>query len=347
MVRSIPQLEALRDEWDALSRRFRSPLVDHDWFVSCAEAFHHDGDLCILTTREGNVLTGVAPLVREGGRLVLLGGSRLHEPCNWLFSTDDVLAELAEAALALGEPMILQRVPAASPVWRVFAGVPKWRAVTLVRPAADALAVSTRGSWDAYYESLSSHVTSNLRRLRRKAEKALGPMAFVQHAPSPAEAGPLFETVVSIEGSGWKGRRGSSLAAREDLRSFFRRYCDRAARERRLRVSTLSFGEKVAAVELSVLAYGRLWQLKIGYHDALAAYYPGLHLTEMSIRSAFEQGLDGYEFLGSAAPWEARWNADAHAYRSCAVYPMRPMALAGACRDAARVVQRYALGVQR
>jgi hypothetical protein len=56
-------------------------------------------------------------------------------------------------------------------------------------------------------------------------------------------------------------------------------------------VTTLSFGSNVAAVELSVEAYRRMWQLKIGSNDALAKFYPGLHLTEASIRSAFERGF--------------------------------------------------------
>jgi predicted N-acyltransferase len=47
MVRSIRQLEALRDEWDALAAPFESPLLDHDWFTSCAEAFHSGEDLQI------------------------------------------------------------------------------------------------------------------------------------------------------------------------------------------------------------------------------------------------------------------------------------------------------------
>ena len=58
-------------------------------------------------------------------------------------------------------------------------------------------------------------------------------------------------------------------------------------------------------MELAIEACGRHWQLKIGYVDELAAYYPGLQLTEGSIRAAFAAGLDAYEFLGSAASWEA------------------------------------------
>lgn len=340
MVRSIRQFEGLRDEWDGLSASSRSPLLDHDWLLSCAEAFYRDGDLRIVTATRGQSLVGAAPLASEGSsagrRLMLLGVSRLYEPSGWLFSSDRALAELVDRTVALKRPMVLQRIASGSAVADQLLALPKYRAMTIARSTAPALGVITSGSWDAYYASLSSQITGNLQRLRRKAEKALGPLSYVQRDPGPADVDALLETVVAVEGSGWKGRQGSSIAARADLRDFFRRYCHRAAASRRLRVSMLSFGSQVAAVELSIEAYARLWQLKIGFDDRAAAYYPGLHLTVGSIRTAFERGLDSYEFLGSAAAWEERWRPEPREYQTLAVYPVTAPGLAGMCRDAAR-----------
>jgi len=95
----------------------------------------------------------------------------------------------------------------------------------------------------------------------------------------------------------------------------------------------LRFGTQLAAAELSVAAYGRMWQLKIGYHEAVGAYYPGLHLTAASIEEAFERGLEAYEFLGSAAPWEERWNPEVRRFHTLIAYPMTAAGLAGAGRD--------------
>lgn len=340
MVRSIQQLEAIRDAWDALAAPSGSPLLEHDWFMSCAEAFHPEQDLQVITAWKGDTLSGVAPLVREGGRLVILGGSRLHEPSDWLFSCGEALSDLVDRAIDVGHPLILQRMRADSAAVRELSRLPRMRALTAVRPSADSLAVITQGTWDAYHAGLSSRITTNLRRLRRKAEKALGPMTVAQSSPTPADVDAHLETVVAVEGSGWKGRRGSSLAGRADLRDFFRRYCRRAAAKGRLRVSTLSIGAHVAAVELSVEACRRVWQLKIGYQESLATYYPGLQLTEASIRSAFERKLDAYEFLGSAAEWEERWRPETRRYRLVAVYPVTAIGLVGACRDVAGTVWR-------
>ena len=79
---------------------------------------------------------------------------------------------------------------------------------------------------------------------------------------------------MSVEHSGWKGTGGSSLYQRPLLRTFFRQYALRAAARRMLRVATLSFGTTPAAVEFSVEAGNRVWQMKIGYQEALAPVLP-------------------------------------------------------------------------
>jgi CelD/BcsL family acetyltransferase involved in cellulose biosynthesis len=340
MVQSIRRLESLREPWEAMAQRFQSPLVGHDWFLSCAEAFHRDSDISVLTTSAGGEVSGIAPLVREGPRVVVLGAGQLYEPCDFVYATDAAATELVEKAVALGRPLILQRVSDDSAVVRAVQGLPLTRAWRVVRESASALGVNTQGAWATYHASLSSRLRTNLPRLQRKAQKALGPMSIRHHHPTPSDVDAHLETFARVEGSGWKGRHGSSLSARPDLRRFFERYCRRVAAKGQLCMATLSFGADVAAVELSVEAYGRMWQLKIGYLDSLAAYYPGLHLTEASIRSAFERGLRSYEFLGSAARWEERWRPDARSYRLLAVYPTTPRGLAGACGDVVRAGRR-------
>ena len=337
MALSIPQLDALRDEWPSLASDRRTPLLDHDWFLSCAEAFHAASDLRIVTARLGGQLVGVAPLVQEqsatGRRVMQLGVSRLYEPSDWLCASDDAASDLVDQALALGPPVVLQRLPEVSIVARALRARPWRNAVTLARSTASALAVPTQGRWTDYYGRLSSQVTSNLKRVRRKAEAALGPMRVEHLTPAPSEVDALLESFIVIEGSGWKGRRGSNLGTRADLRGFFWRYCHRAAAQERLHIARLSFGSHTAAAELSVVAYARMWQLKIGYHDSVGAYYPGLHLTSSSIQWAFEQGLEAYEFLGSAAPWEERWRPEVRLYQTVAAYPMTTSGMVGAGRD--------------
>ena len=339
MVRSIPQLERLREDWDALAARFASPVLDHDWFLSCAEAFHADTALRISITRHAGEVTGIAPHALEpdtgGTRLRLLGVSRLYEPSGWLFRSDRDLAGLVEDVVRQRHPIALQRIDAGSPVCAAVLQLSRRRALTTSRPTRPSLGIAIRGPWADYYGTLSTRITENLARLQRRAERTLGPMRVEHSIPSPEDAGAALERFIAIEASGWKGRRGSSLRDRPDLHDFFRRYSQRAAARRRLRISSLRFGGQLAAMEISVDAYDRMWQLKIGYNDALSQFYPGLQLTRESIRSAFERGVQSYEFLGAAASWEERWRPEARPYRLLLAYPLSARGVVGACTDIA------------
>ena len=344
LIRSCAALATLRNEWDGLARPAASPLLEHDWFISCAEAFHGSDDLRVITVWDGDTLVAAAPLVSEktssGPRLTLLGASRLYEPSGWLFTSEDALLTLVTETRRARLPLLVQRVPAGSPLCNAVARVNRGRAVTFIRESSPALGIATRGDWNSYYRGLSTRITSNLPRVRRKAERSMGALEIDFSVPAPDDVHALLQTFSDIEGSGWKGRRGSALAQRADLRRFFDLYCRRAAERGRLRVATLRFGREIAAMELAVDAYERHWQLKIGYRDDLAAFYPGLHLTLASVQSAFERGLEAYEFLGCAEDWERSFRPETRAYRLVAAYPFSVQGFVGAWRDLVDVARR-------
>ena len=196
-------------------------------------------------------------------------------------------------------------------------------------------------SWTDYYKTLSSRITGNLRRVKTRS-KALGDTSIAILTPAESDVKALLDEIVRVEGSGWKGRRGSALAQNLPLCTFFEHYSLRAARDGILRVALLRFGDSVAAAELAIVAYRRWWQLKIGYAEEFAKHYPGLQLTEGTLQYAFDHALDSYEFLGSSASWEANWRPETHRQRMAAVYPSSVSGLHAFSVDACLMVGRRA-----
>jgi CelD/BcsL family acetyltransferase involved in cellulose biosynthesis len=346
VLRSIQQLEAIGDEWDVLAARRATPVLEHAWVLCCARAFHGARALRVVTVRRGARLVAAAPLVavtRRGiGRLEIVGMSPLYEPGGLLYEDEAALHELANALVSIGAPVTLERLEAGSPEGRaVLAHVPR-PGVVVVRRTASTLFVRVDSSWAEYSKHLSSRITGNLLRLRKRAGR-LGAIRVEILSPTPEDTPALVESVMTVEASGWKGRGQSAMLTRPDLRRFFDAYSVEAARADRLRIGRLWFGDRQVAAELAVVAHGRWWQLKIGYDEALAEYYPGLQLTYETIRHAFEQRLEAYEFLGSAASWERRWNPEERPHELVAVYPRTPAALLGLTFDACGTVVRRAV----
>ena len=337
IVTTLSELSSLRGEWDALAESAASPLLDHDWFVSCAEALHDECDLRVVTTRDQGRLTGVAPLVREtrspGHHLVLLGAARLYEPSGWLYSSPAALAELISAVMQMRAPILLQRIPTTSSMPGELAALLRGRGLTIVRATSPSLGVDTHGSWDEFRARMSRRTLSSLSKSLASAETLLGPSYVEELKPRPHDVGPLLEAFADLENSGWKGRHGSSMGQRADLAAFFRAYCTRVAERGRLRVTRLNYGSRVAAAEIAVDVYGRRWGLKIAYRDELAPYSPGLQVVHDSVRAAFECRLNSYEFLGVAEAWQRRWQPEERQCRLIAIYPWSVSGLVGACRD--------------
>ena len=338
VLRSIPQLESLRDEWNALADAVGHALLRHEWFLSAARTLHAADELAIVTERDAaGRLAAVAPLVRTrrsgAARLETLGAAALHEPAGFL-CPDPARRELLMAqVLALREAVLLQRtVPASLPP------LPDGRrasrsGVLLARSGSPCLGVVLNGHGEDYLLHLPGKLRYDVRRARMRAEAA-GPVAFECGSPSPREVPSALATFAAVEGSGWKGRRRSALAQNGPLRAFFEMYGTRAAEAGILRIFFLRIGAAVAAAQIAVEVYSRLWVLKIGYDEEVGRCSPGLLLTAEAIAYAGNRGLTSYEFLGSPEPWEERWRPAVRVHRNFMFYPWTPMGCARFSVDA-------------
>jgi CelD/BcsL family acetyltransferase involved in cellulose biosynthesis len=61
---------------------------------------------------------------------------------------------------------------------------------------------------------------------------------------------------------------------------------------------------------------GRHWLLKIGYDERYSHCSPGILLMYAALERAFNDGLEGFEFLGSNESWIQVWNHKVHRYYS-------------------------------
>jgi len=335
-VRSVDELERLAPEWARLSARHQTPLLDPDWFACAAAAFHRDTDLRIVTVRTNGALTAIAPMTvgKIHRHLVLIGTPVLHEPSGWIYADLAALQTLAKAVAGVGDVVVLDRLDANSRLGETLSRSLRWQAVTVTRQTSRSYVVATNRPWETYLATLSARTRKKLAGVEDKAAREFGEVRFVRMDPTPDQAQVALELLVRIEADGWKGRQGSSLSARPELLHFFRTYLVRAASQGRMRLSVLWFGDVMAAAEIGVEAYGRMWGLKLAYDERFSKYAPAVQLVHGSIAASAHAGLEAYEFLGSAEPWQLRWRPSAKDYQLAAVYPLSGRAMAAAMLDA-------------
>lgn len=89
----------------------------------------------------------------------------------------------------------------------------------------------------------------------------------------------------ALERSGWKGKRGTALAARPNERDFFESMCRHALANKKFHAAQITLDGKPIAMLASFVAGGGAYSFKIAYDEDYARYSPGALLMMKVIDS--------------------------------------------------------------
>jgi CelD/BcsL family acetyltransferase involved in cellulose biosynthesis len=338
IIRDPVEMESWAPAWNEMAERFKTPLLRHELLAACAEAFCLPGQLHVVMQKSGKGIGAIAPLafVRKRGweRLELLGSSFLSEPGGFLYRDAESLRDLMLGLMKDGKPMLLSRLGEDSGEVGMLREMNKKRALVVARTETGSPYLPLTTNWAAFEAALSSRDRYDLRRAGKRAERS-GKIQFEIANPGPETVDRYLEEIYRVEAAGWKGRQGTALLADERLKRFFNLYAKAASRQGALRLCFLRINDRAVAVQLAAEYYKRFWVFKIGYDEAFSRCSPGILLMHETIRYAFEQGLEAYEFLGFDAPWMHRWTEQKHSHITARIYPFSLRGQLRLGRDAA------------
>ncbi len=318
-VRGRAAFEALREEWNALLARgpVDMPFVRHEWISAWLEAFApHRAPIVLVARDPGGEAAGMAPFLEELGRGVV----RLLAPANdhscrfeWALGPD---APGAVAALwahvrdrLRWDVLLLRDVPRDGPT------------SALLEPLARADGHLT-GRWESMQspfvllggapaeERTRAGFRANLRRRARR----LGEMGAVSLERVDAGDGVdgALAAFLALEGSGWKGRRGTAVALDPALIGFYTRVARDAAARGDLAFRALLLDGRAVASHLGLVHRGVYHLPKTAYDERLSAVSPGQLLQREVLAECEALGLSRFDFLGPDMGWKRDW-APAHA----------------------------------
>ncbi len=339
----IGGLESLTESWQLLAAHAPGPMESFGWAQAAAGALAAEQTpLCVAVARDDEVL-GIAQLAKLKrswlGRLEMLGVGRLHEPSDFIYAEHAALAALCAAAVRLRRPLLLNRLPSDSPTIGAFQSAARGKGITLIRPQAPCPTIALDASWQEPESHLSSRRRADFRRAQRRAEK-VGPVNFEICAPEPSEVDHLLERAFAIEARSWKGEAGTALAVDPVRGAFIRAYAHWAAEAGTLRLCFLRVGNDYAAMQIAVEQADAFWLLKIGFDPAHGDCSPGQLLLAESIRYAVGQGLQSFEFLGTAEDWTRVWTQHERQTVSLRYYPLGVRGMTALAADTIAAARR-------
>jgi CelD/BcsL family acetyltransferase involved in cellulose biosynthesis len=345
IIENSIEMASIAPAWNELADQSKNPLLRHEWFAACAEAFCLPGQLRVVINNSEEGIAAIAPLAlsQQHGlaSLELLGASILDEPTGFLYKDAGSLNELLTHILSMRKPVILNRLKSESPKVMMLRGLNKKGSFIIMRSHGSSPFLPVSTTWAEFEASMSSRHRYDLRRARMRAE-TFGKVQVEIESPDPDTLDHRLKEIYEVEAAGWKRRKGTAMLQDGRLKRFFHAYSTAACGLGKLRLGYLRINDKPAAVMLAVEYYNRFWVLKIGYDEAFSRCSPGILLVHETIRYAHERGLDAYEFLGSEAPWIRMWTQQLHPYVTARIYPYSISGQIGLSLDVASSIMRKA-----
>jgi CelD/BcsL family acetyltransferase involved in cellulose biosynthesis len=136
---------------------------------------------------------------------------------------------------------------------------------------------ATRDSDELLRDALGAKKLKELRRQRHRLAEH-GAVHF-EVARTPEDVASAIETFLTLEASGWKGRRGTALVQHDGDASFVRRATIALAETGQCEIVSLRAGDTPVAAAIVLRHQDRAFYFKLGIDERFAKFSPGVQLT--------------------------------------------------------------------
>ena len=313
------ELEELQPEWEALLSQTADPHVF--FYPSFQRAWLEvlgDGrEPLILGVREGHRLVGVAPLLRDGSRLTLLGDHKVFDYMDFVVTpgqqlpffaymlralADEEWDELDLRGLADGSPT-LQFLPAAAN----DLGLHLSTELEAVAPR-----VQLSDSWDTYLGCLSKKRRHELRRKMRRLS-AGGTDVRLRDLRRPDEVAACLDDFFRLHTA---SRQDKADFMTEEMEAFFRRLTESLSEKGQIRLFMVDVAGRPAAAVLCFDCCRQLHMYNSGFDPNLSDLSIGLISKVLCLQTAIEEGKQYLDLMRGSEPYKYHLGArDLEIYR--------------------------------
>lgn len=293
------ELDRLEAEWLGLLELSPEPLpfLHPLWQRVWLEEFQEDSELLLLSVREGERLIGVAPLLRQDGRLSLVGHYSICDYMDFVVAPGLDEAFLEALLEALGghewDELELRGLREASPTLSILPGLAEALGLQVTRELeAVAPRLELPASWEEYMGRLSGKDRHELRRKLRR----LGQHGDVrlQVLTSPEETAKGLEDLLRFM---VESREDKARFMTEKMKQFFRHMVAELSKVGLVRFYALELDGQAVASILCFDLGGCIYLYNSGYDPAYSFLAVGLLSKALCLRDAIEQGRRRLDFL--------------------------------------------------
>ena len=314
-IRRLEDLDCIQDEWDRLleSTRDGSLFLSKEWLKTWLEVYWNGRPIRFLLARDENGLRGLAPLlVDSAGELwcsrSLTLAANSHSHTSTILGGQDKIEVLDAFLEHLARSRSHARmafkhvVRSSSVATRLPEIAGQHRMCTVARDSTNWSLVRIDGDWEDYLKTRKVRVRRELRRKRKKLERA--GQFEIRVVTTPEQCDDAMEQVFHVERKSWKEREGTSLTTEPGASEFYATLARLWAGRGWLRIYLLCLDGRPIAHIFGAQFRNAYTALKTSYDETYGVLSPGIVLFGHALQEAFEAKLDLFDFAGHESRWK-------------------------------------------
>ena len=311
LIRTAPELEKLRPEWQRLHSESAAASVFNDWAWQAAwwRLYGRERELQIFVATRGETTVGILPLYAQTTtqfglpvrmlRLLGDGGDTYPDDIGPLFARGEeaeLAGTLATAMLRLPgyDVAALADIDARSEFPAALAASAQEAQLRCSLERAQRIAcLQLPEDWNEFLASVSGHRRAQIRQKRLKLEREHRTRFFVW--TDAVRLGAAVMRLAELHRKRW-GAASSAFASAEYRELHLAAMRD-ALERGRLRLYCLEIGGDLAAMLYAYRLREHIFLVQAGFNPQYARWSPGSVLLEYALEHAIAEGNHAFDFL--------------------------------------------------
>jgi CelD/BcsL family acetyltransferase involved in cellulose biosynthesis len=323
VIRTLPEMEALREEWNGLlfSSASHVPFLRNEylcaWWKSLGGGEWDSGELFVVTGRDASdKLVGIAPLFSAHNRSglpawMLLGSIEISDYLDLIAAPDQLdqfvseLLRFLEVQVPSHKLLDFYNILDSSPTLATLesvAGRTGWE--FSVEPLQLCPFIPLPGDWDAYLARIDKKQRHEIRRKIRRAEEYSLPVRcyFVDNLEAlDGEIESFFELMAKDP--------EKELFLTQPMRAHMKKNMQIAFDQDWLQLAFIEVGGRKAAAYLNLDYNNQIWVYNSGYDPSFREISPGWVLLAYLLKWANESGRQIFDFMRGNEDYKYRFGA--------------------------------------
>jgi CelD/BcsL family acetyltransferase involved in cellulose biosynthesis len=281
-----------------------NPFQKPEWLATWWSHFG-SGALRVMVFRHDGNVAGVLPCFLHpwnGRRQMTLVGSGISDYLDPLFEPAyvDEMLELIRAELRRGADWDICD-------WQDLSrDTPLASLGTVVKETACSV-IPINQPFEAFLGTRPKDLRRNLRRYREKAE-AIGCVSFEVTESADAD---LMDALIKLHGARWAKAGEAGMIEENRSEAFLRDIVERFGAGGLLRIFTLRFADRIAAILLAFRDNTTIYSYLSAFDPQYEQFGFGRELLAQALRYAHERGYRQWNFLRGEEPYKFSWGAQA------------------------------------